>query len=68
MGIERCGVKNPRNKEEMLTYKQATVHSFDVSSARFTDLCKMNDLHEAPLLNLLKRRYLEDEIYATAEA
>ena len=28
-----------------------------------TDIAKMNNLHEAPLLDLLRRRYKEDSIY-----
>ena len=60
-------VKDPRKKDTPVTYKQSEVHSFDLShDANFADLCKMNDLHEAPLLNLLKRRYMDDQIYTTA--
>ena len=60
-------VVDPRDKERMLKFPAKAVHSFDPThSENFQDMCKMNDLHEAPLLNLLKMRYMQDKIYTTA--
>ena len=60
-------VTDPRDKAKVLKFAAKAVHTFDPThSENFQDLCKMNDLHEAPLLNLLKMRYMQDEIYTTA--
>ena len=60
-------VVDPHDKEKVLKFAGKDVHTFDAThSENFQDLCKMNDLHEAPLLNLLKMRYMQDEIYTTA--
>ncbi|KAI9922395.1 hypothetical protein PsorP6_002691 [Peronosclerospora sorghi] len=48
--------------EHQFTFDQ--VHPYDPShSADLTNVAEMDNLHEAPLLDLLRRRYLEDKIY-----
>ncbi|CAI5704463.1 unnamed protein product [Peronospora effusa] len=48
--------------EEQFTFEQ--VHPYDPThSFDLTNVAEMDNLHEAPLLDLLRRRYLEDKIY-----
>jgi myosin-5 len=45
---------------------KANVHRADSSHFQdHDDLCRMNHLHEAPLLDCLRRRFAEDKIYTT---
>ena len=47
-----------------MTVQLSNCHSFDSSHAvDFDDAGKMGDLHEAPLIKLLKRRHKADTIY-----
>lgn len=40
------------------------VHAVDMSHMEdLPDLATMNNLHQAPLLDLLRRRYMKDDIY-----
>jgi len=64
-------VKNPENasngdNDGILTFPQSAVHLVDLSHLFLhDDLCRMNRLHDAPLLDILRRRYAEDSIYST---
>ena len=63
-------VKNPEKTgedgEETLVIPQSAVHLVDPSHlVLHDDLCSMNRLHDAPLLDILRRRYTEDRIYST---
>ena len=60
-------VENPDNKGgPNLLFHQKDVPLVDESHlVLHDDLCCMNRLHAAPLLDILRRRYLEDKIYTT---
>ena len=46
------------------TLEREKTHVVDPSHLRdLDDIAKMNNMHEAPLLDLLRRRYVKDEIY-----
>lgn len=48
--------------EQQFTVEQ--VHPYDPTHSMDLDnIAEMDNLHEAPLLDLLRRRYLEDRIY-----
>ncbi|KAG6590699.1 myosin-like protein [Phytophthora cinnamomi] len=48
--------------EQQFSFEQ--VHPYDPThSMDLTNVAEMDNLHEAPLLDLLRRRYLEDKIY-----
>ncbi|KUF99223.1 hypothetical protein AM588_10011287 [Phytophthora nicotianae] len=50
------------DSEQQFTFEQ--VHPYDPShSVNLDNVAEMDNLHEAPLLDLLRRRYLEDKIY-----
>lgn len=50
------------DSEQQFTFEQ--VHPYDPShSVNLNNVAEMDNLHEAPLLDLLRRRYLEDKIY-----
>ena len=52
---------------DYLTFPESEIHLLDPSHLLdHADLCKINNLHDAPLLDVLKRRYVEDNIYTTA--
>lgn len=49
---------------EPQTVQRTAVHPFDPTHLLNLDnLCYMNNLHEAPLLDLLRRRFFESDIY-----
>lgn len=51
---------------ETITLQKVDTHQVDPTHFEdLEDLCSMNNLHEAPLLNCLKRRFLADKIYTT---
>mmetsp|Transcript_17676 Transcript_17676/g.39962 ORF Transcript_17676/g.39962 Transcript_17676/m.39962 type:complete len:1692 (+) Transcript_17676:116-5191(+) len=50
-----------------VTFPASAVHPVDSSHLRdLSDVCLMNNLHEAPLLELLRRRLLQDQMYTFA--
>lgn len=50
--------------EQQFTVEQ--VHPYDPThSLDLDNIAEMDNLHEAPLLDLLRRRYLEDKIYVS---
>jgi hypothetical protein len=62
-------VVNPENPDgDNLVLKQSDCHLLDDTHLEsHDDLCKMNRLHDAPLLDVLRRRYNEEnKIYSTA--
>ena len=49
---------------ETATVAVADCGRFDIShEAYLTDIARMSKLHEGPLLDMLRRRYFEDDIY-----
>lgn len=45
---------------------KADIHRYDIShESDHDDMCSMNHLHEAPLLDNLRRRFFSDKIYTT---
>jgi len=64
-------VRNPENasnggEENIISFPQSAVQLVDLSHlVLHDDLCRMNRLHDAPLLDILRRRYAEDRIYST---
>ena len=60
-------VVDPENPEgDNLVLKKEDTHLLDPSHLlSHDDLCKMNRLHDAPLLNVLRTRYQNDDIYST---
>lgn len=60
---ERLHVIVPENENEqqfpiLQTHPYDPTHSFDLNN-----ISEMDNLHQAPLLDLLRRRYLQDKIY-----
>lgn len=54
------------NNEQQFTVAQ--VHPYDPThSMDLTNISEMDNLHQAPLLDLLRRRYLDDKIYVRAQ-
>ncbi len=51
------------SKGRVVTKLKDTMVCDPTHTQMFTDIAKMNNLHEAPLLDLLRRRYIEDCIY-----
>lgn len=50
--------------KKVVTLKKSETHLLDESHLiSLDDLCVMNNLHEGPLLDMLRRRLLEDKIY-----
>ncbi|TYZ59134.1 hypothetical protein PybrP1_000059, partial [[Pythium] brassicae (nom. inval.)] len=61
---EKLHVALPENDNAEQLFAVADVHPFDPSHALDLDnISEMDNLHQAPLLDLLRRRYLEDRIY-----
>lgn len=60
-------VVDPENADgDNLVLKKEDTHLLDPSHLlSHDDLCKMNRLHDAPLLNVLRMRYQNDQIYST---
>jgi myosin-5 len=54
------------DEETTYTVEKAKSHPFDPSHAiDMDDLARLNNMHEAPLLHVLKRRFRTDKIYTT---
>lgn len=54
------------NNEQQFTVAQ--VHQYDPThSMDLENISEMDNLHQAPLLDLLRRRYLDDKIYVSAK-
>lgn len=52
---------------EKSTFQRGNLCEFDVSHLEdLSDLCLMNNLHEGPLIHILRRRWLNDCIYTYA--
>lgn len=61
---EKLHVALPESDNNEQQFAVADVHPFDPSHALDLDnISEMDNLHQAPLLDLLRRRYLEDKIY-----
>lgn len=61
--------QNPLLQKEKVTLKLADVHIVDITHLIDSDdLCSMNRLHEAPLLDTLRRRFLSDKVYTTTDS
>jgi myosin-5 len=57
-------VNDPSDASKQVVYPKGDVHKVDKTHGLlFDDVCSINDLHEAPLLHLLRCRYREDQIY-----
>jgi myosin V len=60
---ENLHVMLPENETEQ-KFPVGDVHPYDPSHSQdLTNISEMDNLHVAPLLDLLRRRYLEDKIY-----
>ena len=61
MEIEYCDSTGGKN---IVTVSSTTVHPVDPTHMLNLDnICLMNNMHEAPLLDLLRRRFSNNEIY-----
>lgn len=57
----------PSDKDQAKSYRRADLCEFDGSHLEdLEDLCLMNNLHEGPLIHILRRRWLQDQIYTYA--
>jgi myosin-5 len=62
----RNGTVEVEGSEGAKIFSNADIHRYDPShELDHDDMCSMNHLHEAPLLDNLRRRFLIDKIYTT---
>eukprot|EP01033_Poteriospumella_lacustris_P000898 gene899-648_t len=60
------GTVEVQGSEGSKVVPKADIHRYDVShESDHDDMCSMNHLHEAPLLDNLRRRFVSDKIYTT---
>lgn len=64
---EKLHVLLPESDNNEQQFTVAQVHPYDPThSMDLNNISEMDNLHQAPLLDLLRRRYLDDKIYVRA--